>query len=210
MSGSEHRAADGGAGATARVFLGLALGPALGAEAAGLVADALGDPRGRAWRLPRPEGLHLTLLFLGDVPRGQLEVLAASMRDRLAGRPAPELVLDRAGAFPRRGEERVLWLGVREADGTAGRLADLHRHAVGAVRAAGLPPGPDAERPFHPHVSVARPRRARGRAVGRAPDAFFALAPELPLRPAEVVLFESTEEPDGPPVYVPLAAAPLA
>jgi hypothetical protein len=59
-------------------------------------------------------------------------------------------------------------------------------------------------------VSVARPRRARGRAVGRAPDAFFALAPELPLRPAEVVLFESTEEPDGPPVYVPLAAAPLA
>jgi 2'-5' RNA ligase len=196
--------------AAARVFVGLALGAELGRAAAALVAGALADPRGRAWRLPRAEGLHLTLLFLGDVPRPRLPALGATLGDALAGRPAPEVVLDHAGAFPRRGEERVLWLGASEAAGAEGRLADLHRRALGAVRAAGLDPGPDADRPLHPHVTVARPRRERGRAVGRAPDAFFALAPGLAWRPDEVVLFESTRAPDGPPEYVPRAAVPLA
>jgi 2'-5' RNA ligase len=194
----------------ARVFIGLALGPELGETALGAVALALGVRAARDWRLPRAAGLHVTLLFLGDVPRAALAGLGERLGEELGGRPAPRLVLDRAGAFPRRGAERVLWLGIAEEPGSEGRLADLHGRALRAARRAGLGLAPDAQRPFQPHVTVARPRRVRGRAEGRAPAAFFALAPELAFAPAEVALFESTPAPDGPPLYARLAAVPLA
>ena len=188
--------------ASARLFVGLALGPELGERALAPV-QALLDPG--AWRLGRAEGLHVTLAFLGDVERGLLPGLSAALARELAGAPAPRLVLDRAGAFPRPGAERVLWLGLREEPEGAGRLAELARRAAVAARAAGAAPREDAGRPFHPHVTVARPRRP----PGRAPAAFHALAPELPFRPAEAALFESLAG-GGAMVYAPRAVFPLA
>lgn len=194
---------------TARVFLGLALGEELGNAAATLVADALADPKGRAWRLPRPEGLHVTLLFLGDIPAGRVDDLGAALSEHVATLTAPRLVLDHTGAFPRRGEERVLWLGVSEEAGSEGALSAIRAASIDAVRAVGLDPGPDVRRPYQPHVTVARPRRVSGRATGQAPDAFFELAPELPFAPSAVALLESQRATDGPPRYVPRTLAPL-
>lgn len=187
---------------SARLFVGLPLGAELGARLHALVHAAL-DPA--AWRLPRAEGLHLTLVFLGDQPRAGLAGLGEAFGDALRGAPGPSLVLDHAGCFPRRGAERVLWVGAREEAAAAGRMAELHRRAVGAALALGLELGDELRRPYRPHVTVARPRRP----PGRAPEAFHALAPELAFAPAEAVLFESLKG-LGPPVYAPRATFPLA
>jgi len=195
----------------ARVFVGIGLGAELGARAMELVATALGRRVDKDWRLPRADGLHLTLAFLGDVPRELLEPLGAALAAELEGRPSPRLLIRRTGAFPERGAERVLWLGIDEDGGAAsGRLTDLRRRSFRAVAAAGIDASAEERRPFEPHVTVARPRRRSGKAEGRAPAAFFALEPELELVPTAVELFESRRVPDGPPVYAPIASVALA
>jgi 2'-5' RNA ligase len=186
----------------ARLFVALGLGPELGPRALAPVAEALA---GGPWKLPRAEGLHLTLLFLGDQPRARLPELARAFADALEGAPRPHLVLDGAGGFPRRGDERVLWLGAREEPPGSGRLAELHRRTLAAAAGAGLDLKDELGRPFRPHVTVARPRGRRG----RAPEAFHALALELAFEPAEAVLFESVAG-GGAPLYAPRALFPLA
>ena len=149
------------------------------------------------------ENLHLTLAFLGEVEDEHTGALRAELT-ALDGTPAPELVLIGAGAFPSTRRPRVLWVGARESGGT--RLATLQRSVLEVCARAGVPV-PDAERPFRPHVTVAR---ARG-AIGSTPTAFLELDFERPWVPTAVELFESRPGGRGTgPRYVPAASVPLA
>jgi len=192
-----------------RVFVALVLPPALGEELARLARAALGEEGiERRYRLPRAAGLHLTLLFLGDLAPAALDGLVPALRAGIAGRRAPRLVLDRAGTFPERGRARVLWVGAREEAGAGGRLAALHEAVLGAAEGAGFDAGEERGRPFHPHVTVARPRvdrRGRGASV---PEAFRALAPGLVWRPVAAALVESLRG-AGPARYAVLHEFPL-
>lgn len=187
-------------GSKARVFFALPLGGELGGRAMELVLAALGGER-RAreeHRLPRSEGLHLTLFFVGELERDRLRALWERALAELAGAPRPHLAIDHAGAFPRPGHERVLWLGVRERD-HPGRLGRLVEGVLAAARGAGLDTSAEDGRPFRPHVTIARPRRRRP----AVPEAFYALAPGLEWTPGELLLLESVRAPSGPPVYEP-------
>src|SRR2546423_439004 len=80
-------------------------------------------PRVRAsWE--RPEKVHITLKFLGDVEVSRVEQLS-----RAAGRAAAhvepfDLTIAGPSAFPLHGPPRVLWLGIED---TSGPLSNLHR-----------------------------------------------------------------------------------
>ena len=192
-----------------RVFFALLPESDLGEDLIDRTRTALGGKqsvRGH-FRLPRATGLHLTLLFLGDVGEARLPGLWKSVADALAGAPRPRLVIEHAGAFPERGRERVLWLGVREVD-RPGRLERLFHGVLDGARAAGCNIGTDTGRPFRPHITVARPKDlARPRCV---PDAFYRLAPELPWTPEHLTLVESTPAPTGPPIHALLERLQLA
>jgi 2'-5' RNA ligase len=171
-----------------RIFLALPLGPRLADELMVQVTGALGgEAAHRAFRLPRAEGLHLTLYFLGDVERARIESLWQGVERALAGLQAPELLLDSAGSFPKRGRERVLWVGIEERPGPPGRLEEIWRAALDAVEAAGFDTRRERSRPFQPHVTVARPRDSRP----AVPGSFYELRPNLRWRPPGVVLYES-------------------
>ncbi len=161
-----------------------------------------GEEAERGYRLPRAAGLHLTLLFLGGVPAEALERLQAALGPAFAGLRAPQLVLDAAGAFPRRGRERVLWVGVREQPAAAGRLALLQAAALAAAEHAGCEV--EREQAFHAHVTVARPRHERP----RVPESFYAPLPALPWRPGAAALVESVLG-GGPASYRVLVDVPL-
>ena len=221
--------ATGGTG-TRRVFLALLCGPHLGQALGAMTRAALGGAGAeRDFRLPRAAGLHLTLLFLGDVGPPALARLRAELGPAAGGLRGPRLVLGSAGAFPRRGAERVLWIGVQEEAGSEGRLAELRRAALGAAERAGLDVAEERARPFHPHVTVARPRgldrspqghgaggargsdaapRLRRGRGARVPEAFHALAPGLAWRPAALALVESVRG-EGPAEYRALDEVPL-
>lgn len=96
----------------------------------------------------KPEQLHVTLRFLGDVPVDRIESICA----RLAQvRVAPFILpLDGVGTFPPNRPPRVVWIGI----GTGHpRLFQLRQRVDDALLASGLQLD---VRTFHPHVTLAR------------------------------------------------------
>lgn len=96
----------------------------------------------------RPEQLHLTLRFLGDVPADRLDQLI----ERLARVSVTSflLPLEGLGTFPPNRPPRVAWMGVGAGHP---RLFQLRQRVDDAALAAGLDPD---LRHFHPHVTLAR------------------------------------------------------
>ena len=58
-------------------------------------------------RWTRIEGLHLTLKFLGDIARNQVEPILAAMRQALREQPALHVLAQGLGAFPKIGRAHV-------------------------------------------------------------------------------------------------------
>lgn len=111
----------------------------------------------------RPEGIHLTIKFLGDIPVADVEKLSQAAA-RAAKSLAPfKLTAERCGAFPTHGPPRVLWIGI---DDSSAQLAHLYESLDEECAAAGFP---KETRPFHPHLTLARIRHtANARALGAA------------------------------------------
>ena len=104
----------------------------------------------------REENLHLTLKFLGNTPVAKIEALSQATH-RAAGRSQPfDLILGRCGAFPPRGQPRVLWIGI---DDPSRKLTELHRAVEEECATSGFAREP---RPFHPHLTIARLREPQG------------------------------------------------
>jgi 2'-5' RNA ligase len=127
---------------TERLFVALALPGPVRATLASLTQPVPGI----TWT--RPDQLHVTLRFLGDVPAERIEPMVA----RLATvRVAPfVLPVEGVGAFPPNRPPHVLWIGT----GTGHpRLFQLRQRVDDALLAAGLQLD---VRTFHPHVTLAR------------------------------------------------------
>ncbi len=137
------------------------------------VAAALGEPGG-GLRWEPPERWHVTLAYYGHDDVG---TRAAWLADRLAGRAAVDVRLEKAATFP-----GVLWLTVAGAELTP--LA----HAAGA----------DAEaRPYTAHLTLARfPREDSGPAARWTER--LARFTSRRWTAGEVALMTSEREPGGP------------
>ena len=125
-------------------------------------------PSGIRW--VSPEGIHLTLKFLGPTHSGIVPRVLDAIADSFADCESPLLSLSVLGTFPAGGNPRVIWAGV---SGGSESLEDLHRRAEQAVHHLGWSKD---NRPFRPHLTLgrvrdrvnARQRHAISDAVGRA------------------------------------------
>jgi len=108
-------------------------------------------------RWSRPEGWHLTLKFLGWVASDRVEAIGTHTARIASGASPMGLQLVGFGAFPSAQRARVLWAGVKE---DAGRVAltMLAGRIEQAMALLGFPP---EERPFSPHLTLARIDRPR-------------------------------------------------
>lgn len=107
-------------------------------------------PAARGVRWTRPENLHFTLAFLGELESGR--VAAAQAAGQEAARAcAPFAVrFGGLGAFPPRGHPRVIWVGLSQGAAELTRLQALLAQALGQ-RGFAL-----EERPFVPHLTLGR------------------------------------------------------
>jgi 2'-5' RNA ligase len=129
---------------------------------------------GEGWS--RPEGLHLTLAFLGERPAEAPANLAPLAATVAAHHCAFTLRTAGLGGFPGSDRARLLWLGMAPCPALEALAADLR----GALAAADEPC--DAK-PFRAHVTLARFRHPR-------PVAAFAAPPPAQIVADRLVLFE--------------------
>jgi 2'-5' RNA ligase len=118
------------------------------------VTDYLGTLRsiaGVTWA--RPENLHLTLKFLGNVATARLPELTERLAAATSPQPSFVMRVAGVGAFPSVARPRVLWVGC-----TAPALPALAAAVDAACGHAGFPAD---DRAFHPHVTLGRVRGFR-------------------------------------------------
>lgn len=126
-----------------------------GAEILGRIEEARARVRGKAARAKwvRAEGMHVTLVFLGEVPDADEVVERARA---VALRHAPmALRFEGVGCFGGR-KPRVLWVGV---EGEVAALCAAQKELATAL--ADLGQGPE-DRAYSPHLTLARAGESRG------------------------------------------------
>src|SRR2546430_2441511 len=111
-----------------------------------LQAKLLGNPV----RWVKPQQIHLTLRFLGHVPKDSLDDLAAVLNRAGAGVAPLRLVLEGAGCFPNRDSPRVVWVGIQ------GDLDSLRRLQAQIEQEAQTFGDHTEERVFQPHLTIGR------------------------------------------------------
>lgn len=148
-----------------------------------------------------PHNLHITLAFLGDLARDEVEEAIAAVTRACAGHRPFTLGFGGFGVFPHWRAPRVLWVGMGEG---AAELTALAGAVARHLRAAGFAM---EDRPYRPHLTVGRWRDPRGAAPVRA-----AVAAEPsglpPCRVQRVDIMASQLTPHGP-IYTCLGYVPL-
>ncbi|MCX7013080.1 MAG: RNA 2',3'-cyclic phosphodiesterase [Candidatus Sumerlaeota bacterium] len=107
----------------------------------------------------RPESMHVTIQFLGQIEETMVDRIDAALRPSCAALPPFEFGVRGVGVFPSQQRPRVVWVGVKKADDEM-----QHLHAVVETRMAELG-FPREERAFHPHLTLARLKSGRGAAA---------------------------------------------
>jgi 2'-5' RNA ligase len=142
-------------------------------------------------RWVRPDRLHLTLAFLGEIAEAAVPPLVDALGRVASRRRALELSVRGGGVFGSLQRPKVLWLAL---SGALDELASLHSDLRGELTALGhLPDYPT----FEPHLTLARSKDPRGdphlaRCADRLGNAELGV-----LSVRRLVLFSSQAQRDG-------------
>lgn len=172
-----------------RLFVGIELGDPLIAAVTAAVgrlrAELEQSCRGLDTRWVSPSSLHLTLMFIGEVPEEACSALSAALTPAFSVAPF-ELSADRFGAFPPAGPPRIVWVGIGSG---ARELSTLYAEVTRRLAPLGHPP---EARPYSPHLTVGRVKDARGPSARSARDVIGRVAgPAATTRISAVTLFRS-------------------
>jgi RNA 2',3'-cyclic 3'-phosphodiesterase len=158
-------------------------------------------PLGSGVGWTRPDGIHLTLKFLGDVESSRIDSIAEAVEHASQGCAAFPVTVAESGAFPNLARPRVIWVGIRE---TSGKLMNLQSRIEEELARLGYP---REERRFSPHLTLGRikaPESVQGickelQQRGFAPQSFTATT---------IIIMRSDLKSDGAE-YAPLRSIEL-
>lgn len=166
-----------------RVFVAVPLDEETRHRLAHLVAERIPEIPGGA---VDPGKWHLTLRFLGEVDEVALDRISHSLDSADLGGPF-SMAWGGLGAFPRPSRASVLWVAVvRGAD----ELRSLWMATDQALEDAGFPP---EDRPFRPHLTIARIRPPEDVTDVLDGEPLQAVA----MKVDRIALFQSRLEPGG-------------
>ena len=149
-----------------------------------------------------PDNMHLTLKFLGNVDAERVSEIARVLDPIAVKNHRFSMGFRGLGAFPTERQPRIVWIGVQ-----AGRrnVMSLAGEIEQALTPLGFPP---EDRPFHPHLTLARVKSMRD---AHALMDIIRSHHDADLGETEVdhlALYQSTLMPEGP-VYKALHTWPL-
>ena len=151
-----------------RIFIGIDLDPELRARIERFLEGVEGFAPDARW--VRPESLHITLKFIGEQPLDRVQAITERLRRVHAN--AFEIRTGGYGFFPTAKAPRVFWIGIHAGP----QLTELAESIDMATAELGIP---REDRPFSPHLTLARAGAGRRsgspkRRKGDGPNAKFA------------------------------------
>lgn len=99
-------------------------------------------------RWSKPENLHITTKFLGEVPAERLSAVVNALESMPAGSAIP-IEVRGIGWFPNPHAPRILYAGIQAPEW----LGQLHLRTDEALAGLGVP---KETKPFRPHLTLAR------------------------------------------------------
>lgn len=152
----------------------------------------------------RPDGVHVTLRFLGDIERDSVPRIIQVIRSAASLSGTFELTLSGVGAFPSTRSARVLWAGL---SGDTDILGELRERVEYELSAAGFRRD---RRRFNPHITFARLRDRvsgpdRRRIIATASEVSYS---NVTFTVEAITLFQSTLHPEGS-IHTPLSREQL-
>jgi len=130
-----------------RAFLAIDIDRAVREEVCNFIDQVSKTTRGVSW--VRPENIHLTLKFLGEIQEGTPEAIAAGLNPWLTKLQPFSLLLKGAGGFPNLKTPRVLWVGIDLVN----QLKALYDTVEDVCEGLGFQ---REKRPFSPHITIGR------------------------------------------------------
>lgn len=135
---------------TIRTFIAIELTEELKTALRRTQEDLAEEVPSRSVRWVQPNGIHLTLKFLGDTPEEKVEAVQKALAEVAAQAQPFVFSLSGLGCFPNTRQPRVVWVGLQEPTGT---LVRLQQAVEGHVAPLGFP---TEKRPFSPHLTLGR------------------------------------------------------
>jgi RNA 2',3'-cyclic 3'-phosphodiesterase len=114
--------------------------------------DVLKKRSSQVVRWVEPQGIHLTLKFLGDVASDRIDEINMAIDETTQGTNPFRLELQEVGAFPNFNRAQVVWVGMK---GELDKLAYLQKQIESNTEQLGFP---REERAFTPHLTLGRVR----------------------------------------------------
>ncbi len=150
----------------------------------------------------RPEGIHLTLKFLGDVDPGRVEGIASTAEASIKAIGPFFIGIRGCGGFPNPRNPRVIWIGVEDP---AGLVKELQARLEQGMQEMGFA---REGRAYTPHLTIGRLRS--GKRKGEVAQALEAMKGcDLgTMEVREICLFRSQLKPTGAE-YTKLKVIPL-
>ena len=184
---------------TVRCFVAVFLHPSLHPEVTALQKKLSYSGADIKW--VKPDNLHFTLQFLGDVEDVRIPAITDALRECVADFSGFELELNGIGAFPNLLNPRVLWVGVGAGREKLISLMSTVREAMKMQGFAGDSKG------FSPHLTIGRVRSGRNlKALSGK------LSPGLTVEgrmEVTEIQFTASELTNRGPIYSPVEIIPL-
>ena len=188
-----------------RLFVAIELPEAVRAALNDLQYDLQRNPALARLRWVRPDGIHLTLKFLGETPPERRAEIEGAVGRAVPGVPPFELHLGRLGTFGNPKSPLVLWVDV---GGDVETLAKLHSQVEAELGPLGFP---GEGRRFSPHLTLARvPPELAADAARPLTDAVDTNDPPRGTIRAESLSLMKSDLQRGGAVYTQLFAAKLS
>jgi 2'-5' RNA ligase len=108
-------------------------------------------------RWVRPEKIHLTLKFFGNIEEPRVDAITKSIEPLVAGTPHFSLEVRGMGVFPNIRNPRIIWMGLIDEKQV---LNPLQKQMESALETIGFQV---EDRPFRPHLTLGRMNSGRGK-----------------------------------------------
>ena len=132
-----------------RTFIAVEMPPRVKARAAELIGKLRASGAEVNW--VRPEQMHLTLKFLGEVPDVETPDICRVVKQVATDFEPFEIICRGAGAFPSNQQPKTLWIGVEDGAEELKRLQSALDEALKSELGIAK-----EQRGFHPHLTIGR------------------------------------------------------